>query len=181
MESTRQAEAAKKSAKTTAPAAMATEATYKPAAPAANTGTPPESEFIKEGEDLGDLPPANDDYLNEGNESHDYNAILDKLAAKSTNELNEITGAHLKFEGWKDGQEMDFVCTGKTSFMDKDGVQTMAVGLVDKDRTSWICAAKVVLDSCLKIEQFPQGVRIRYQGKVKSGNNSYHSVKVFML
>ena len=140
----------------------------------------PENDFLNESQSLEELPPVKEDYL-QAEPVADYDKMFSELKGKKTNQLAEATSEYLKFDDWKTAEERDFIFTKKTHFTDESGQQVMAIALIDEQRRSFISGSKVLVESCLKIEKLPAAIRIKYNGKVKSGNNHYHSVNIFML
>lgn len=111
----------------------------------------------------------------------DLDNLLNNLDQKSIEGATELTAEYLDFSTWKIEETRRYAYTGPTTITDGNGEVIQAATLVDKDRTTFVCASKVVVQSLMKIESVPAAVAIQYNGKKDGNKGRYHDVRVYQL
>ena len=143
----------------------------------------------------------NDDFLNEINEPVEVVEQVKETPLKNPSEMSyddyfnameqshpvELTGEILTHKNMEIGKAYNYLWTGYTTIQDKvTGEPRKAVTLIDKERSSFICASVVVMSALEKIEsdvnfKFPQPVRLISEGMKEGKTNNYWNVKVYKL
>lgn len=95
--------------------------------------------------------------------------------------LKELTSNYIDFKDFIHGEVRNYIFTGMDIFTTKDGEVKPAVKLMDKERTNFLCASTIVVNSLQKLEAVPAPVRIQVNGKIKSAKGEYYSVRVFTI
>ena len=108
--------------------------------------------------------------------------LFGEMNAKKDSEAVELTSNYIDFKEWTKGDVRNFIFTGFTTFTKPDtGEVIPAVSLMSQERKSFIAASTVIVQSLRKCEKIPCGVRIKFNGLVKSAKGQYFDMQVFVL
>lgn len=109
--------------------------------------------------------------------------FIDKIfeQMETAGESRELTSNYIKFDDFKEGEKRSYIATGLTTFTTQDGEVKPAVRLIDRERTNFICASTVVVNTVKGMDSLPAPVIIQVNGKKKGANGSYFDVRIFTI